>query len=220
MTVVRLRSRCRCSSRACSRRSSGRSSDAVERRRKATALALGPGLGRDPESAGARAAAARGDRAAGGRRRRRALRARAVRRDGADGADAARGRAGPAARTGSRPGSTRTGSRPCGRGAERFGCVCLLKGADTLVAAPGGGDARLRARAAFARDSRHGDVLTGVIAAFLAKGVEPARGGRGGRLRAAPARARRGRAARPRRLRASSRMLPARAGRNRGDGTV
>ena len=40
--------------------------------------------------------------------------------------------------------------------AERFGCVCLLKGADALVAAPGHGRARRRARPALARDRRHG----------------------------------------------------------------
>ena len=40
------------------------------------------------------------------------------------------------------------------RGAERFGCVCLLKGADTLVAAPGEGVLVVRARGAGARDRR------------------------------------------------------------------
>ena len=39
------------------------------------------------------------------------------------------------------------------RGAERFGCVCLLKGADTLVAAPGRGRAR-RLRSARRRSRR------------------------------------------------------------------
>jgi ADP-dependent NAD(P)H-hydrate dehydratase / NAD(P)H-hydrate epimerase len=79
---------------------------------------------------------------------------------------------------------------------ERFDCVCLLKGADALVAAPGAG-ARLEAPPAkpsapgqeparLRRDglliaalgppslatAGTGDVLTGVTAAFLAKGVE------------------------------------------------
>jgi ADP-dependent NAD(P)H-hydrate dehydratase / NAD(P)H-hydrate epimerase len=76
----------------------------------------------------------------------------------------------------------------------RFGCVCLLKGADTLVAAPGSSleaplaepsapgqePARLRRDGILACRLTHpslatagsGDVLTGVIGAFLAKGLE------------------------------------------------
>jgi hydroxyethylthiazole kinase-like uncharacterized protein yjeF len=55
---------------------------------------------------------------------------------------------------------------------ERFGCVVLLKGDGTLVGEPdsgaivAGGDPRLATAGT-------GDVLTGMIAAFLAKGVEP-----------------------------------------------
>ncbi len=41
------------------------------------------------------------------------------------------------------------------RAVERFGCTVLLKGADTIVAAPGGADARRRARAAVAGHRRH-----------------------------------------------------------------
>jgi hydroxyethylthiazole kinase-like uncharacterized protein yjeF len=58
------------------------------------------------------------------------------------------------------------------RAVERFGCVVLLKGEGTLVAEPGsdaivcGGTARLATAGT-------GDVLTGVVAAFLAKDVEP-----------------------------------------------
>jgi NAD(P)H-hydrate epimerase len=55
---------------------------------------------------------------------------------------------------------------------ERFGCIVLLKGADTLVAAPGQGvlvaDSGTPALAA----AGSGDVLTGIVAAFLAKGVD------------------------------------------------
>jgi ADP-dependent NAD(P)H-hydrate dehydratase / NAD(P)H-hydrate epimerase len=73
--------------------------------------------------------------------------------------------------------------------ADRFGCVCLLKGADTLVCAPRAGS--FAGNAAGARPTglgegvlvcplTHpslatagtGDVLTGVTAAFLAKGLE------------------------------------------------
>jgi NAD(P)H-hydrate epimerase len=58
------------------------------------------------------------------------------------------------------------------RAVERYGCVVLLKGADTLIGAPGagvwvvGGDAPQLATAGT------GDVLTGIVAAYLAKGVE------------------------------------------------
>jgi hydroxyethylthiazole kinase-like uncharacterized protein yjeF len=57
-------------------------------------------------------------------------------------------------------------------GAERFGCVCLLKGADTLVAAPGEGVLVCPLRHPSLATAGSGDVLTGVTAAFLAKGVE------------------------------------------------
>ena len=60
------------------------------------------------------------------------------------------------------------------RAVERFACVVLLKGAGTLVGEPGagagaivcGGDPALATAGT-------GDVLTGIVAAFLAKGVEP-----------------------------------------------
>jgi hydroxyethylthiazole kinase-like uncharacterized protein yjeF len=64
--------------------------------------------------------------------------------------------------------------------AERFRCVCLLKGADTLVAAPGEGALVCPLRHPSLATAGSGDVLTGVLAAFLAKGVE-------GRLAAAAA---------------------------------
>ena len=59
------------------------------------------------------------------------------------------------------------------RGAERFGCVCLLKGADTIVAGPGDGVLVVLAEAPGLATAGTGDVLTGVVAAFLAKGLEP-----------------------------------------------
>jgi ADP-dependent NAD(P)H-hydrate dehydratase / NAD(P)H-hydrate epimerase len=59
------------------------------------------------------------------------------------------------------------------RAVDRFGCTVLLKGADTLVAAPGEQvlvcDLGTPALAA----AGTGDVLTGIVAAFLAKGLEP-----------------------------------------------
>jgi NAD(P)H-hydrate epimerase len=58
------------------------------------------------------------------------------------------------------------------QGAERFGCVCLLKGADLLVAAPGEGVLVAALGPPSLATAGTGDVLTGVIAAFLAKGVE------------------------------------------------
>ena len=59
------------------------------------------------------------------------------------------------------------------RGAERFGCVCLLKGADTLIAAPGEGVLVCALGTPALATAGSGDVLTGIVAAFLAKGLEP-----------------------------------------------
>ena len=57
--------------------------------------------------------------------------------------------------------------------AGRFGCVCLLKGADTLVASPGEGVLVLPPAPPALATAGTGDVLSGVIAAFLAKGLAP-----------------------------------------------
>jgi NAD(P)H-hydrate epimerase len=57
--------------------------------------------------------------------------------------------------------------------AERFGCVVLLKGADTIVSAPGEPPIVCDLGPPSLATAGSGDVLTGVIAAFLAKGVEP-----------------------------------------------
>ena len=59
------------------------------------------------------------------------------------------------------------------RAADRFGCVCLLKGADTIVAAPGERTLVCPIDAPALATAGTGDVLTGILAAFLAKGVEP-----------------------------------------------
>jgi len=59
------------------------------------------------------------------------------------------------------------------RAAARFGSVVLLKGSDTLVAKPRGGLlVSLYGEPSLAAAGT-GDVLTGVVAAFLAKGLEP-----------------------------------------------
>jgi NAD(P)H-hydrate epimerase len=55
---------------------------------------------------------------------------------------------------------------------ERFGCVVLLKGADTLVAAPGRGILVSALGLPSLATAGTGDVLTGIVAAFLAKGMD------------------------------------------------
>jgi NAD(P)H-hydrate epimerase len=57
--------------------------------------------------------------------------------------------------------------------AERFGAVVLLKGPDTIVAAPGAGTIVADLGPPSLATAGTGDVLTGVVAAFLAKGLEP-----------------------------------------------
>ena len=56
--------------------------------------------------------------------------------------------------------------------AERFGAVVLLKGADSIVAAPGHGAIFCDLGPPSLATAGTGDVLTGVVAAFLAKGLE------------------------------------------------
>jgi NAD(P)H-hydrate epimerase len=58
------------------------------------------------------------------------------------------------------------------RAVERFGCVVLLKGTDTLVGVPGSGVLVVSPGPPSLATAGTGDVLTGVIAAFLAKGLE------------------------------------------------
>jgi hydroxyethylthiazole kinase-like uncharacterized protein yjeF len=57
--------------------------------------------------------------------------------------------------------------------AERFGAVVVLKGADTIVAAPGEGAIVSDFGPPSLATAGTGDVLTGVVAAFLSKGLEP-----------------------------------------------
>jgi ADP-dependent NAD(P)H-hydrate dehydratase / NAD(P)H-hydrate epimerase len=59
-----------------------------------------------------------------------------------------------------------------GRAVERFGCVVLLKGPDTLIAAPGEGVLVSANGLPSLATAGTGDVLTGIVAAFLAKGME------------------------------------------------
>jgi NAD(P)H-hydrate epimerase len=58
------------------------------------------------------------------------------------------------------------------RAVERFGCVVLLKGADTLVGAPGKGVLVVSANVPGLATAGTGDVLTGIVGAFLAKGLD------------------------------------------------
>lgn len=56
--------------------------------------------------------------------------------------------------------------------AERFGAIVLLKGADTIVRAPDGTTVVCDSAPPSLATAGTGDVLTGVIGAFLAKGVD------------------------------------------------
>ncbi|MFL5943420.1 MAG: NAD(P)H-hydrate dehydratase [Gaiellaceae bacterium] len=59
--------------------------------------------------------------------------------------------------------------------AERYGCVVVLKGEDSLIAAPGAGVLVAALGLPSLSTAGTGDVLTGVTAAFLAKRMEPQR---------------------------------------------
>jgi hydroxyethylthiazole kinase-like uncharacterized protein yjeF len=59
-----------------------------------------------------------------------------------------------------------------GRAVERFRCVVLLKGPDTLVSAPGEGVLVCDAGTAALATAGTGDVLTGVLGSFLAKRMD------------------------------------------------
>jgi NAD(P)H-hydrate epimerase len=60
-----------------------------------------------------------------------------------------------------------------GRAVARYRCIVLLKGPDTLVGAPGEGVLVCTAGTAALATAGTGDVLTGVIASFLSKQMEP-----------------------------------------------
>ena len=59
------------------------------------------------------------------------------------------------------------------RAASRFGCVCLLKGSDTVITAPDAGILVCSSDTPALATAGTGDVLTGILAAYLAKGLEP-----------------------------------------------
>jgi len=59
------------------------------------------------------------------------------------------------------------------RAVDAHGCTVLLKGADTLVAAPAEGVLVAGAGPPSLASAGTGDVLTGIVASFLAKGLEP-----------------------------------------------
>jgi NAD(P)H-hydrate epimerase len=59
-----------------------------------------------------------------------------------------------------------------GRAVARFGCVVLLKGDDTLVGAPGEGVLVCPFGRPSLATAGTGDVLTGIVGAFLAKGMD------------------------------------------------
>jgi len=58
--------------------------------------------------------------------------------------------------------------------ADRFGAVVLLKGPDTLVASPDGAVVVSDQGPPALATAGTGDVLTGIVAAFLSKGLAPA----------------------------------------------
>jgi NAD(P)H-hydrate epimerase len=57
------------------------------------------------------------------------------------------------------------------RAVERFGCVILLKGPETIIAAPGE-QTLISSGAEALATAGTGDVLTGIVGAFLAKGMD------------------------------------------------
>ena len=176
----------------------------LESIRPGGALALGPGLGRsDGAVAFARELALQAQRADGARRRRPERPRRAARR-------AARARSAPTVLT-PHAGELarlleldseqieRERLRHVRAAAEQSGAVVVLKGDDTLIADPSGCVAVSRGGSPALATAGTGDVLTGVIAALLAQGLDAVRGGRRRRLAARARRDARRRAATARR---------------------
>ena len=152
------------------------------------AVALGPGLGRSDGTEAARApACSRSSTCRSWSTRTRSGSWSRSTRDRADDPHAARGRARRGCSASRPAGSPRTASTRSRRAVERFGCIVLLKGADTLVGAPGEQPLVVSGNAPALAAAGTGDVLTGIIAAFLAKGVEPRLAAAAGAV-AAPAR--------------------------------
>ncbi|HSD22205.1 MAG TPA: NAD(P)H-hydrate dehydratase, partial [Anaeromyxobacter sp.] len=58
------------------------------------------------------------------------------------------------------------------RGAERFQAIVLLKGADTIVASPESGAVVCDLGPPALATAGTGDVLTGIVASFLSKGLD------------------------------------------------
>ena len=175
--------------------------ESFEAAAKASALAVGPGLGRGTDAKDARPAAARGGRAAGGRRRRRALRARA-RRAGRRRASSPRTRASSrACSAASRRRSPRTGSRRCGRPPSASTASSCSRARTRSSRRPDGGVLVSRTRPAVARNGRHGRRADRDHGRVPREGGRPAARSRG-RVRGAAARFARSRPAlRPRRER-------------------
>jgi NAD(P)H-hydrate epimerase len=61
----------------------------------------------------------------------------------------------------------------CRLAAERFGCVVVLKGAHSIIAEPGGRSCLSPFANPLLATAGSGDVLAGMIAAYLAQGVAP-----------------------------------------------
>ncbi len=187
--------------------------------RRCQALVIGPGLGSAPGVAASVRASSPDGRGAGHRRRRRPRRPRPVEQarevlGGRDGCRPCSLRM-TASTSASRPTATASDGRPgadrvvAARSlAERLGAVVLLKGSTTAVAAPDGRGFLVTSGSSRLATAGTGDVLSGVVGAFLARGLDPLAGGRARRPRA---RARR----RPRLRRGPRRRRPARARRDR-----
>ena len=117
--------------------------------------------------------AARALRPAGRRRRRRALRAGARSRAPRRSCSRRTRASSRGCSTSKRTGSRRTGSRPRATVPSASAPSLLLKGADTIVAAADGRTIVCDAGPPSLATAGTGDVLTGVVAAFLAKGLDP-----------------------------------------------